>query len=69
MIDDNLHDDAPAHESQEAPLSDQMPLAPDDLQAVADLFEIFFRWDDEAKARMGTASDGAVVRGETKQEP
>lgn len=33
--------------------ADDQPLSPEDLQAVAELFEIFFRWDDEVKAQQG----------------
>lgn len=59
MPDNEPGDSISPRDPQNRPMNDEMPLAPDDLQAVADLFEIFFRWDDEAKA----LKDGTPERG------
>lgn len=67
MPDNNFDEDVPTHEAHDAQ-GGSSRLASDDLQAVADLFEIFFRWDDEAKARKGGTTDGAAVLSAAKHD-
>lgn len=68
MLENEPGDSVAQCDAQNRPLNDGKPLAPDDLQAVADLFEIFFRWDDEAKALKDGTPEGGPVRGDTRSK-
>lgn len=68
MPDNEPGDSVSQCDAQNRPLNDGKPLAPDDLQAVADLFENFFRWDDEAKALKDCTPEGFLVRGDTRSK-